>query len=57
MPPQEGPKVQGNSPPRVSPPSPTLGGEIRRVASVHSISPAMWEGIEARFPTEQASYK
>ena len=39
-PPQEGPKVQGNSPPEVgdgSPPSPTLWGEIRRVASVHSI--------------------
>ena len=45
MPPQEGPKVQGNSPPGVSPPSATLGGEIRRVASVHSISPAMREGI------------
>ena len=32
-------------------------GEVRRVASVHSIGPAMREGIEARFPTEQASYK
>ena len=42
---------RGNSPTRGEPPTlHTQGREVRRVASVHGVSPAMREGTGAHFP-------